>query len=108
MNILSTCPGYIPSVILCGDIQLKKLQDDNKLEYKFKLTNEITAEDLIWLDVLYVIRGDSSYILNIVKWCKRHKKIVIYVLDDNLLEVPTNLSASNTYLKKTTKKSISQ
>ncbi len=106
MNILSICPEYIPSVILCGDVQLNYLKSNNKLDYRFKKVKEISFLDLIWLDVLYVIRGDSSYILDIVKWCKKHNKIVVYVMDDNLLEVPQNLSASHFYLKKSTKKVI--
>ena len=108
MNILSTCPEYIPSVVLCGDVQLNYLKSSNKLDYRFKRIRDISIDDLIWLDVLYVIRGDSSYTLDIVKWCKRHKKIVIYVLDDNLLEIPSNLSASAFYAKKTTKKCINK
>lgn len=106
MNVLAICPGYIPSVMLCGDCQLKYLKNNEKLDYKFLTPSRVTEDDLNWLDVLYVIRGDSSYILSLAKWCKKHKKIVIYVIDDNLLEIPTNLSASSYYLKKSTKRSI--
>ena len=106
MNVLAICPGYIPSVMLCGDCQFEYLKSSKKLDYKFLVPSEVTEADLNWLDVLYVIRGDSSYILSLAKWCKKHKKIVIYVIDDNLLEIPTNLSASSYYLKKSTKRSI--
>ncbi len=108
MNVLAICPGFIPSVLLCGDCQLKFLQDENKLKYKFLTPREVTEEDLLWLDVLYVIRGDSPYILSLATWCKKHNKIVIYVLDDNLLEIPNNLDSSAYYLKRSTKRSINK
>lgn len=106
MNILAICPGYIPSVMLCGDSQLEYLKKNEKLNYKFLTPKEVTEDDLLWLDILYVIRGDSSYCLKLAKWLKKHKKTVIYVLDDNLLEIPSNLSASKYYLKKSTQRSI--
>ncbi len=106
MNVLAICPSYIPSVMLCGDCQFEYLKNSEKLDYKFLTPSLVTEYDLNWLDVLYVIRGDSSYILSLAKWCKSHKKIVVYVLDDNLLEIPTNLSASRYYLKKSTQRSI--
>ncbi len=108
MKVLATCPGYISSVKLCGDVQLNHLKENDSLEYQFKVCTEITIHDLAWLDVFYVIRGDSEYCLSLVKWCKKHKKIVIYVLDDNLLEVPAYLSSSEFYLKKSTQKYIRQ
>ncbi len=106
MNVLAICAGYIPSVILCGDIQLNKLASESKLNYRFKLNHAVTADDLVWLDILYIIRGDSSYCVSLAKWCKKHKKNVIYVLDDNLLEIPSNLSASEFYMKNSTQKAI--
>lgn len=106
MNILAICPGYIPSVLMCGDSQLGYLKNNEKLNYKFLTPQEVKAEDLLWLDILYVIRGDSSYIVSLAKWAEKHKKTVIYVLDDNLLEIPNNLDASKYYLKKSTQRSI--
>lgn len=106
MNVLAICPGYIPSVMLCGDSQLNYLKKKGKLNYKFLTPREVAEDDLLWLDVLYVIRGDSSYMSLLASWCKKHKKIVIYVLDDNLLEIPNDLDASKYYLKKSTQRNI--
>lgn len=106
MNVLGICAGYIPSVRLCGDIQLKYLESNGKLKYCFKLNNEVNSKDLIWADILYIIRGDSTVCVEYAKYCIKNKKPVIYILDDNLLEIPSNLAASKFYEKEETRNAI--
>lgn len=107
MNILAISNCYIPSVMLCGDVQLNKLAEDNKVNYRFKLNHEVNRNDLAWLDILYIIRGDSTLCVDYANYCIKHKKPVIYVLDDNLLEIPDKLFASQFYKKEETRNSIS-
>lgn len=100
MNVLAICRGFIPSVILCGHSQLEYLKNKNKLDYRFKLSNQVSIDDLLWLDILIVIRGDSSFELSLCKWCKKYNKKIIYVLDDNILEIANDLATSDFYSNK--------
>lgn len=85
----------IPSVYLCGDKQLSFLMEKGIIDYRFVYTMSCTAEDIRWADVVVLIRADSAVALRIAKTARTAGKYCIYVLDDDLLNVPESLAASS-------------
>ncbi len=92
-NILVECPALIASVRLGVLEPLKLLEEKTKCIVKFKETHKIRKNDIIWCDVLIVVRACEEYTLNIVKAAKSAKRFIVYFLDDDLLNVPQEASS---------------
>ncbi len=106
MQILIVSPNIIPSVILCGLKQCEFLHAQGRLDYIYKPANKVALSDLVDSDAVLMIRGDYPTDEFIVNICKRLCIPVIYVLDDDLLNVPNNMASSMRWSTKTTKERI--
>lgn len=93
-HVLVECIEKIPSVIVGVMTPLQSLQDKRLLEVRFIRTIEITAEDIAWCDTLVCVRGCEIVDLCIVKAARKAQKQVIYFLDDDLLDIPEDVSCS--------------
>ena len=100
INVLIVSHSLIPSVLLCGHSQLNYLKSKNKIDYKFTEAAAVTSGLLSWSDIIIFIRSESRFESYISTICKRAKKHLVYVLDDDLLNVPDYLSSSSYYLRK--------
>lgn len=106
MNVLITSTTFIPSVLLCGHTQLEYLEKQGKLNYRFVISHFTNKKNIEWADIIVFLRSDSdidAYVSKIAK--KAHKKL-IYVLDDDILNVPNYLSSAPYYLLPSTNKNI--
>lgn len=106
MNVLITSTTFIPSVILCGHCQMDYLEKLDELKYRFIISHFTKKEDVEWADIIIFLRSDSdidSYISRIAKKAGKH---LIYVMDDDLLNVPSYLSSAPYYSLPSTKKNI--
>lgn len=97
MNILATSAAMIPSVILCGDSQLSFLKNNNVIDYKFVSSMKLTKKVLDWSDVIVFIRSDSELDAYVSEIAKKANKRLVYVLDDDLLNVPAYINSSPHY-----------
>ena len=105
-NVLVVSTTFIPSVLLCGHCQLEYLEKQGKLNYKFVISHFINKKDVEWADILIFLRSDSDIDAYVSKIAKKAGKKLVYVLDDDLLNVPDYLSSSPYYLLTSTKKNI--
>ena len=87
----------IPSLILCGDEQFKYLSEHNKLDYRSRTVYEVTAEDLNWANIVVIGRLDSWYERKITEILYKANKYIIYIIDDDLLNLPKEISSSSYY-----------
>ena len=107
-HVLLLCESVIPSIWLCGDGQLSILEQEGKIEYRRKETFCVTKTDLLWSDVVVLARLDTAFALRIARLCHDARKYVIYMMDDDLLNVPEHLSVSEHYSRLDVRRNISE
>ena len=100
INVLIISHSLIPSVLLCGHSQLSYLKSKNRIDYKFIEADMVTSGLLSWSDIIIFVRSESRFERYISAICKKAKKHLVYVLDDDLLNLPDYLSSSSYYLRK--------
>ena len=105
-HVLLTYQELIPSAILCGHAQLKWLAENNKIEYRHSRVFSVTSELLSWADVIIIVRGALEIDLFLAKLAKRAGKRLVYILDDDLLNVPAHIVSAPFYNSRKTKKLI--
>ena len=96
-NVICLSQLKVPSVHLCGDIQLDYLAKQGMIDYQFVHTLRCSKSELEWADILVFIRSDDVVALRIAKAARAAGKYCIYVLDDDLLHVPGGLVTSDHY-----------
>ncbi|MDO4940324.1 MAG: hypothetical protein Q4E33_01360 [Erysipelotrichaceae bacterium] len=106
MNVLAISITFIPSIILCGHSQLNHLEKLGKINYKFVISHFINKKNIEWADVIVFIRCDTDLDMYVSKIAKKAGKHLVYVLDDDILNVPSYISSAPNYLKPSTKKQI--
>lgn len=106
MNVLVTSTTFIPSVILCGHSQLNYLEKQGKINYKFVISHFTNKKNIEWADIIVFLRSDSDLDVYVSKIAKKAGKHLIYVLDDDILNVPNYLSSAPYYLLPSTQKHI--
>lgn len=95
-NILIISHSLIPSVLLCGHTQMLYLKNKGEIDYKFLQAASINDEDLSWADVIVFVRSESDVEYYASKITKGKKQLV-YVLDDDLLNLPDYVSSAKYY-----------
>ena len=106
MNVLIVSTTFIPSVLLCGHCQLEYLEKEGKCNYKFSISHFINKKNVEWADIIVFLRSDSDIDAYVSKIAKKAGKKLIYVMDDDLLNVPSYLSSAPYYLLPSTQNNI--
>ena len=106
MNVLVVSTTFIPSVLLCGHCQLEYLEKQGKCNYKFSISHFINKRNVEWADIIVFLRSDSDIDAYVSKIAKKAGKKLIYVMDDDLLNVPSYLSSAPYYLLPSTQHNI--
>ena len=102
-NVLLLTMEMIPSAILCGRVPLAELAGRGEIDFRWLRPNDVRRADLEWADVLVFVRSDDAMSLRIAKVARRAGKYNIYVLDDDLLNIPEGLASSEHYRRQETK-----
>ena len=106
INILVECLELIASVRVGVLEPLKPFVENSKCNIVFKRTVDIRRKDIAWCDILICVRGSEQATLNIVEAAKKAGRFIIYFLDDDLLNIPDNISCSNYFLNPETRNCI--
>ncbi|MBQ6334384.1 MAG: glycosyltransferase [Erysipelotrichaceae bacterium] len=106
MNVLVVSTTFIPSVLLCGHCQLEYLEKKGRCNYKFSISHFINKKNVEWADIIVFLRSDSDIDSYVSKIAKKAGKKLIYVMDDDLLNVPSYLSSAPYYLLPSTQHNI--
>lgn len=83
-----------PSVRMCGHTQLTYLYEQRKIEYRACKDKKVTKHDLNWADIVFLGRLDSWYERRLVELLHRAGRYLVYILDDDLLEIPDYVSSA--------------
>lgn len=105
-NVLLIYEHFIPSVKLCAYDQLNYLHEQGKITLYHCCVKEITKEMCIKSDIVFFIRSASILEKRLASEFKKQGKLLIYSIDDDLLNVPDNLSSSSFYRLNNVKKRI--
>lgn len=90
----------IPSVRLCGHCQMEELDRQGKIEYRACQELRLTNQDMNWADIVLLGRLDSWYEFQLAKKLKESGKYLIYIIDDDLLNIPSQISSAAYYGQK--------
>jgi len=93
-HILVECIEKIASVTVGVLVPLQHLQEKGLLQVKFVRTIEVTANDIAWCDILVCVRGCEPIDFCVVQAAKKAERKIIYFLDDDLLDIPQDVSCS--------------
>ena len=96
-HVLLIYRRMIPSIRLCGHAQMEALEAEGRILYRAVQGMRLTAGDLEWAEIALLGRLDSWYELQIAKKLKAAGKTLVYILDDDLLNVPAEMTSASYY-----------
>ncbi len=105
-NILLLYNEFIPSVRLCAYEQLNYLKKKGLIRFNHCKTSKITNHLACNADVVFFVRSDSYLEQTLAEKFKNSGKYLVYVLDDDLLNIPDGLSSSIQYKSKVVQRRI--
>jgi len=100
VKVLSFCGDKIPSVVLGINNIFEYMSDKIDIEFTFKKTDMVKSKDIREADIVICVRGASDLDRDIVKLAKIYNRLIIYYLDDDLLNIPKYSSVAPFYENK--------
>lgn len=100
IKVLSFCGDKIPSVVLGINNIFEYMSDKIDIEFTFKKTDMVKSKDIREADIVICVRGASDLDRDIVKLTKIYNRLIIYYLDDDLLNIPKYSGVSLFYENK--------
>jgi len=97
INVLLTYTTLIPSVRFCALYPLEYLAKNKDINLISKTSHKVTSADLNLCDVLVMVRCCEDRELEIAQKCKKTGRKLVYVLDDDLLNVPESIECHKYY-----------
>lgn len=87
-NVLLIYDIFIPSVRLCGYEQMKYLQEIKRINFIASDAKKVSESQCKWADVVIFARSSTWLEFQMLKKLKKQGKYIVYVLDDDVFEVP--------------------
>jgi len=87
---------------------MQALNDMGKIEYKHSSMHDLWKQDLSWPDIVLLGRMDTRAECYVAKRLKRMEKYLIYILDDDLLNVPGDVGSAVHYGTNEVKRQIAE
>ena len=91
-HILVECPELIASVRV-GVLNALAPLDEEMTETRFCKTRAITKSDIQWADIFVCVRGCEELSFALAREAKRLGRLLVYFLDDDLLNLPEDTMA---------------
>ena len=99
-RVLLICRRITPSIRLCCHEQFTYLQEKGLIEYTAVPETRLTLEDLNRADTVVLGRTDSWYENRLAEMLQKAGKYLVYILDDDLLNVPDEVASAGNYNQK--------
>ncbi len=106
IRVLLLYRTFGPSVNLCALLQLEYLSEQGMISFKHTRILATKKADLEWAQLVIFVRGDGLLDEWMAKVCHDAGKKILYILDDDLLNVPMNLGSGPYYSQKSVKEHI--
>ena len=100
IRVLLLYNEFIPSVQFCAFLHLEYLQKKGRIFFQHSKSLAVTNKQLNSSDIIIFVRSDSYFERILSEKLKKAGKYLIYILDDDLLNVPPNISAFSHYSQK--------
>ncbi|MBP3454377.1 MAG: hypothetical protein J6M20_11790 [Clostridia bacterium] len=105
-HVLLVYRDMIPSIRLCGHGQMQWLAKMKHIEYRATPIARLKQAEIDWADVVLLGRLDNWFELQVAYQLHHAGKYLIYVMDDDLLNVPQGLGVSAYYRNEKVKRRI--
>ena len=105
-HVLLVTLEMIPSAVLCGDAPLRYLAERGRIEYRWTTPKKLRGRDLRRADTVIFVRGDDPVSRRAAETARRSGRSTVYVMDDDLLNIPEGLESSVQYRKEETRETI--
>ncbi len=89
-----------PSVRLCGHEQFDFLEKKGLIAYRPVQEMRLSVKDLDWADTVVLGRTDSWYEHRLAEKLKKTGKYLVYILDDDLLNIPGEIASAGNFGRK--------
>lgn len=99
-HVLLIYRKMIPSIRLCGHCQMEYLAQEGRIEYRAVQEMKLKTSDLNWADIVLLGRLDSWYEYQLTRKLREAGKTLIYIIDDDLLNIPSEISSAAYYGQK--------
>lgn len=99
-HVLLIYRKMIPSIRLCGHCQMEYLAKEGRIEYRAVQEMKLKTSDLNWADIVLLGRLDSWYEYQLTRKLREAGKTLIYIIDDDLLNIPSEISSAAYYGQK--------
>lgn len=96
-HVLMVYRRMIPSIYLCGYCQMQYLDGMGEIEFRSRVIWYLSGRDMDWADVVFMGRSDSWMEERLAKKLSKANKYLIYVIDDDLLNIPDTLLSAPHY-----------
>ena len=106
INVLIVSTSLIPSVLLCGHSQMEYLESIKEVKYRFLESSKLNDDVLSWANIIIFLRSESLIERYASDLAKKAGKHLVYVLDDDLLNIPDYLSSVAYYQRTDIKDNI--
>ena len=106
MRVLLLYRTFGPSVNLCAMLQLKQLAQTGNIALRHVRILAAKKADLEWAQLIIFVRGDGLLDEWMAKVCHQAGKKILYILDDDLLNVPMSLGSGPYYAQQSVKDHI--
>lgn len=98
-HILLIYRKMIPSIRLCGHCQMEYLAGLGAVKYRAVQEMKLKSSDLNWADAVLLGRFDSWYERRLAELLHKSGKYSVYIIDDDLLNIPPEISSAAYYNK---------
>lgn len=105
-HVLLIYKEMLPSIRLCGHMQMAALGEMGRVAYRHRPEQRLTQEDLRWADIVLLGRMDGRWEHRLAQRLRQAGKYIIYILDDDLLNVPESLVSAAHYRHPRVRESI--
>lgn len=95
-----------PSIRLCGHSQMNELMRSGRVAYRHRGEQQLTQDDLRWADIVLLGRMDGVYECKLAERLREAGKYLIYIIDDDLLNVPEGIRSARHYWQPQVQRSI--
>lgn len=96
-HVLLIYRKMIPSIRLCGHCQMAYLAEQGEVEYRACQEMKLRNRDLNWADIVLLGRLDSWYERKLTEHLHKSGRYLIYIIDDDLLNIPPEISSAAYY-----------
>lgn len=87
LAVLYISDGLLASSILGVVKPLLALQEQGEIVFRMKYASHYREEDVEWADVVVLCRSVSPKLLTVIELVQKHKKRLVYDIDDNFFEL---------------------